>query len=63
MDLHASSVHSITAVVNVKIIEMANQIKVSGVYCSQKQSTNSSTTHQFNVERERGKMKLQIILY
>ncbi len=38
--------------------EMANQSKVGGVYCSQKQSANSSAKHQFNVERERGKMEV-----
>ncbi len=34
------------------------QIKVGAVYWSQKQSMNSSV---FNIEREWGKMKLQII--
>ncbi len=37
--------------------EMANQIKVGRVYHSQMLSAK----RQFNVERERGKMKLQII--
>ncbi len=35
---------------------MANQIKVGGVYCSQKQSVNASVKRQFNVERKQGKM-------
>ncbi len=47
----------LTAHVNVKMTEMANQIKVGGVYHSQMLSAK----RQFNVERERGKMKLQII--
>ncbi len=38
--------------------EMANQIKVGGVDCSQKQSANSSAKHQVNFERERGKMEV-----
>ncbi len=37
---------------------MANQIKVGGLYCSQKQSAYFSTICQFNVERERGKMEV-----
>jgi len=42
----------LTALVNVKMIEMTNQIKVGGVYCSQKQSKNSSSKCQFNIEIE-----------
>ncbi len=51
------SLSGLTVLVNVKMTEMANQIKVGRVYWSQKQSAKS----QFNVEREQGKMKLQII--
>jgi len=32
------SISGLTAFVNVKMTEMANQIKVGGVYCSQEQS-------------------------
>ncbi len=46
----------LTVLVNVKIIEMSNQIKVGRVYRLQQQSANSSTKRQFNVERERGKI-------
>ncbi len=45
------------ALVNVTITAMANQIKVGGAYRSQMLSAK----RQFNVERERGEMKLQII--
>ncbi len=47
----------------VKIIEMANQMKVDGIYCSQKQSLNSSAKCLFNVEMEWGKMEAAIIYY
>ncbi len=46
----------LTVLVNVKMTEMANQIKVGGVYHSQMLSAK----RQFNVERERGKKKLHI---
>ncbi len=46
----------LTALVNVKMSEMANQIKVGGVY-----SQMLSAKCQFNVERDWGKMKLLII--
>ncbi len=36
---------------------MANQIKVDGLYGSQKQCVNYNINRQFNVERERGKME------
>ncbi len=42
----------------VKIIDLANQIKAGRLYCSQKQSADSSTTRQFNVEREQGEMEV-----
>ncbi len=48
---------SVTMLVSVKMTEMANQIKVGGVYHSHALSAKC----QFNVERERGKMKLQTI--
>ncbi len=48
----------LTALVNVKINEMANQIRVGRVYCSQKQSLNSRVNRQFNIERKRGKMDI-----
>ncbi len=38
--------------------EMANQIKVGEVYCSQKQSTNSSAKCQFNIETEWSKVEV-----
>lgn len=45
------------------MIEMANQIKVGEVYCSQ--NYNSSVKFQFNSEKEQSKMKVakHVIFY
>ncbi len=40
-----------------KRTDMANHIKVGGCSCSQKQTSNSCGKHQFNVEREQGKIE------
>lgn len=48
----------LTTLVNVKINEMTNQIKVGRVYRSQKQRANFRLKSQFNAERERSKMEV-----
>ncbi len=55
--LNVFCVSGSTALVNVKMIEMFNQI-MADVYCSQKQRAQISERSGFNVERLRGKMDI-----
>jgi len=49
---NCSRFSGLTVLVNVKMIEMANQIKEGGLYCSQTQNMNSNETPQFLTVKE-----------